>query len=241
MSFGKGTSTTIPQLSQEQKDYIKAQTQFFTNVLQPTYTDIVKGATQVYGQNLPGVMAAAQNLGGIAGQVQQTLGETGESALRTGVTGLENLFGKDYEAQQISAALAPAQAQYQQNVANQNAMFGATGNLGSAREALAGRALAGQAASQQGALAAQVARDIAQQRQQAATSLMGYGATALPGTLGAAGQGLAASQVPLAEFGRYASIPFGTPTASYTQIGPTGSQTTGKSAQIAPKFPGFGG
>lgn len=232
MSFGKGSSTTIPELTPEQRAYVKAQSDFFTNVISPTYQDIVKGATDVYKQNLPGTMAAAQNLGGVAGQVQQTLGETGESALRTGVTGLQNLFGRDYEAQQIQAALAPSQAMYQQNVANQGAMFGGAGQLGSARQALAGQQLAGQTAAQQAATAAQVSQGVAQQRADAARSLMGYGGQALPGALSAAGQFVGASQIPMAEYGRYASIPFGTPSASYTNIGPTGQTQTGKSMGV---------
>lgn len=238
MSFGKGSSTTIPELTPEQREYVKAQSEFFTQVLRPTYQDIVQGAKGVYEENKPGTMAAAQNLAGTAGQVQQVLGETGESALRTGVTGLQNLFGRDYEAQQLQTALAPAQAQYQQNIANQGALFGGAGQLGSARQALAGQQLAGATAAQQGAIAAQVARDVAAQRQQAATSLMGYGGAALPGTLGAAGQIVSASQLPMAEYGRFASIPFGTPAASYTNIGPTGSTTQGKSfgAQLPMKF-----
>ena len=38
MSFGKSSQTTIPELSQEQKDYLKAQTGFFTGTIAPTYT-----------------------------------------------------------------------------------------------------------------------------------------------------------------------------------------------------------
>lgn len=239
MSFGKssGTQTVVPELTPEQRKYISAQTEFFTNVLQPTYQDIVKGATDVYRQNLPGTMAAAQNLGGIAGQVQQVLGETGESALRTGVTGLENLFGRDYEAQQLSAAMYPAQAQYQANLQAQRAGFGGSGNLGSARQALADRALAGQTAGIQAQTGAQVAANVAQQRQAAANALMGYGSSALPGAMGAAGQLVGASQIPMAEYGRYASIPFGTPSASYTTIGPYGSTTSGSNKGMSASLP----
>jgi hypothetical protein len=134
MSFGKSSSTTTPTLTDEQKAQIKAQTDFFTGTIAPTYTGAVKGATDVYNQNVGGVVNAAQNLAGIAGQAQQTLGETGESALRTGVSGLQSLFSPDYERNQIQSALAPAQAQYQQNLANQQAQFGGSGNLGSVRD-----------------------------------------------------------------------------------------------------------
>jgi hypothetical protein len=97
MSFGKSSSTTTPTLTDEQKAQIKAQTDFFTGTIAPTYTGAVKGATDVYNQNVGGVVNAGQNLAGVAGQAQQTLGETGESALRTGISGLQSLFSPDYE------------------------------------------------------------------------------------------------------------------------------------------------
>jgi hypothetical protein len=230
MSFGKSSSTMVPTLSPEQREYVKAQTDFYTNVIQPTYKDIVGGAKGIYEQNLPGMYKAGQNLAGTAGQVQQTLGETGESALRTGVSGLQNLFGKDYEQNQIQAALAPAQAQYQQNVTNQGLQFGGAGNLGSARQALAGQQMAGANAAQQAAIAAQVQQGIANQRQGAATSLMGYGGQALPGAISAANQILGAANVPMDAYGRLANIAYGAPSSSYNQMGPTGQQTSGKSA-----------
>ena len=119
MSFGKGGGTTVqtPEMTPEQRQQIAAQTGFFTGTIAPAYQQAVRGATDIYNLGAPGVTYAAQNLAGTAGQAQQTLGSTGESALRTGVYGLESLFGPEYEAQQLQAALAPAQAQYQQNLA----------------------------------------------------------------------------------------------------------------------------
>jgi hypothetical protein len=230
MSFGKSSNSSIPALSQEQKDYIKAQTDFYKNTIQPTYTDIVGNAKNIYNENLPGMYKAGQNLAGTAGQVQQTLGETGESALRTGVSGLENLFGKDYEQNQVQAALAPAQAQYMQNVTNQGMNFGGAGQLGSARQALAGQQLAGANAAQQAAIAAQVQQGVAGQRQSAANQLMNYGGQALPGTIAAANQIVNAAGIPMNAYGQYANIAFGAPSPSYTNMGPTGTTSTGKSA-----------
>ena len=230
MSFGKSSSQSIPTLSPEQREYVKAQTDFYTGTIQPTYKDIVGGAKGVYEQNLPGMYKAGQNLAGTAGQVQQTLGETGESALRTGVSGLQGLFGQDYEQNQIQAALAPAQAQYQQNIANQQAGFGGAGQLGSARQALAGQQMAGANAAQQAQIAAQVANQVAQQRQGAATSLMGYGGQALPGAIAAANQIVNAANIPQNAYNQYAGVAFGAPASSYNQMGPTGTSTSGKSA-----------
>lgn len=217
MSFGKGggTSTNQIELSPEQKQQIAAQTGFFTGTIAPTYQQAVKGATDLYNTGAPGVTNAAQNLAGAARQAQQTLGETGESAVRTGIQGLENLFGNDYEAQQLQAVLAPAQAQYQQNLTNLGAQFGGTGNLGSARQALAQTQLAGTTQAAQQQAAAQVMRDISAQRLAAGQALAGIGQGGIGQALGAAGQAVSAAMTPQQLYNQYASVIFGTPAASY--------------------------
>lgn len=215
MSFGKSSSTTSPTLTQEQKDQIKAQTDFFTGTIAPTYESAVKGATDIYNWASPGVLNAAQNQAGVARQVQQSLGETGESALRTGVSGLQSLFSPDYEANQIRAALAPAQAQYAQNVADQSAAFGGAGQLGSSRQALAQGQLAGATQAAQMQTAADVQRGIAGQRAGVAGTLAGIGSGNLGQALGAAGSAVSAAMTPQQLYNQYASVIFGTPAASY--------------------------
>jgi hypothetical protein len=214
--MSKSSGQTIPTLSKEQDAMLKAQTGFFTNTVQPAYETAVKGATDTYNQNAAGVNAAAQNLAGTAAQAQNVLGSTGESALRTGIGGLQNLFGSDYEANQIKSALAPAQAQYQQNLADQQAQFGGSGNLGSARQALAGQQLAGTAQSLQAKTAADIQNQVAQQRMAAGQSLIGAGQQGLGGAQSAAQNVLAAGQSPQQLYNQYASILFGTPAGSYT-------------------------
>jgi hypothetical protein len=233
MSFGKssggGTSYTTPELTPEQRSQIQAQNEFFTGTIAPTYRQAVGGATDLYNLGAPGVTRAAQNLAGTAGQVQQTVGETGESALRTGISGLQSLFDRDYEQQQLQAALLPAQQQYMQNLANQQAQFGGAGNLGSARSALAQQQLAGQAQAQQQQAAAGVLRDIAGQRAGVGTTLAQLGQGGLGQALGAAGQGVSAAMTPQQLYNQYSSVIFGTPAASYTPDfrGTQGSTTTG--------------
>ena len=237
MSFGKsgGTQVTTPELTPEQRQQIDAQNRFFTETIAPTYQQAVKGATSLYESGSPGVTMAAQNLAGYGRQAQQALGETGESALRTGVSGLQSLFTPEYERNQITAALAPAQAQYQQNLANQQAQFGGTGNLGSARQALAGQQLAGQNASMQASTAAQVQRDIAAQRAGVGSTLAQLGQGGLGQGLGAAGQVVGASMVPQDLFNKYASVIFGAPAASYN-LGPVGENKSGSSYNFGAKF-----
>jgi hypothetical protein len=229
MSFGKSSSTTTPELTQEQRDMIAAQTGFFTGTIAPTYNAAVGGATDVYNKNAGGVLNAAQNQAGVASQAQNVLGSTGESALRTGVTGLESLFSPDYEQNQIQNALAPAQAQYQQNLAGQKAQFGGAGQLGSAREALAGQQLAGMTQNQQAQTAAQVQANIAQQRAGVGSTLAQLGQGGIGQALGAAGNQVTAAMTPQQLYNQYASVIFGTPAASYTPDfrGTQGSTTTG--------------
>jgi hypothetical protein len=217
MSAGKGggSSTAQVELSPEQRQQIAAQTEFFTKTIAPTYTGAVKGATDLYNTGAPGVTNAAQNLAGAASQAQQTLGETGESALRTGVSGLQSLFSPEYAQEQLNAAMAPAQAQYQQNLANQAAQFGGTGNLGSARQALAGQQLAGQTQSAQAATAADIMKNITAQRLTAGSNLASLGQGGIGQALGAAGQGVSAAMTPQQLYNQYASAIFGTPAASY--------------------------
>jgi len=217
MSFGKSGGTTVQtaELTPEQRAQIKAQTDFFTRTIAPAYEQAVGGAQDIYNASSGGVTNAAQNQAAVAAQAQEALGGTGESALRTGIGGLQNLFGRDYEAQQIQAALLPAQQQYQQNIAQQQAQFGGMGNLGSARQALAERQLAGSAQAQQAATAAQVSQNIAAQRLQAGQSLAQLGQGGLGQAMGAAGQQVSAAQIPQQLYNQYASVIFGTPAGSY--------------------------
>lgn len=217
MSAGKGggTSTAQVELSPEQRQQIAAQTEFFTKTIAPTYTGAVKGATDLYNTGAPGVTNAAQNLAGTASQAQKSLGETGESALRSGIGGLQSLFSPEYAQEQLNAAMAPAQAQYQQNLANQQAQFGGTGNLGSARQALAGQQLAGQTQSAQAATAADILKNIQAQRLTAGSNLASLGQGGIGQALGAAGQGVTAAMTPQQLYNQYASVIFGTPSAAY--------------------------
>jgi hypothetical protein len=185
----------------------------------------VKGATDIYNQASGGVTNAAQNLAGTAGQVQNTAGSVGESALRTGVSGLESLFSPEYAQEQLNAAMAPAQSQYQQNLADQAAQFGGTGNLGSARQAIAGQQLAGSTQAAQAATAANILKDISAQRAQVGSTLAGIGSGSLSQSLGAAQTGVTAAMTPQQLYNQYASVIFGTPSSAYS-LGPTGTNQT---------------
>ena len=237
MSGGKSNnqSSTDPRLTGAQATQVEAQNKFFTDTLQPTYVGAVRGATDVYNKGLPGVAAASQRVAGVADQAATTLGETGESALRTGVSGLESLFNPDYEQNQIMSALAPAQAAYQKNIADQRAQFGGTGNLGSARQAIAEKQVAGSNQALMAKTAADVQRDIATQRAGVGAQLAQIGQGGLGQSVGAAQSKLGATTAEQDLFNKYASVIFGTPSASYS-LGPTGSSTSSSGSNLGFKI-----
>ena len=240
MSFGKGGSsqTTIPTLSEEQNKMIAAQTGLFTSQIAPAYATAVGGATDLYNKSAPGVTNAAQNLAGTANQAQNVLGSTGESALTSGINALQNIASPEYQRAQMQAALAPGQAQYAQNIANQAAQFGGTGNLGSARYALAEQQTAGAAQGAQQAAAAQVLKDIAQQQQTAGASLAQLGQGGIGQAIGAAGQQVTAAMTPQQLYNQYSGVLFGTPSASYNPnfAGTQATQTSGTNYNFGVKI-----
>jgi len=237
--FGKGggTTTTQVELTPEQKADIAARTKFFQETVAPTYQGAVRGATDIYNKNAEGVLNAAQNQARTALQAQEALGGTGESALRTGISGLQSLFNPDYERTQIQAALAPAQAQYAQNVEMQGRQFGGTGNLGSARQALADRQLAGATQAAQMQAAANIQQQIAAQRAGVGAQLAQLGQGGIGQALGASGNAVSAAMVPQQLYNQYASVIFGTPAGSYT---PDFRGTQGSTSETSNYKFGFG-
>jgi hypothetical protein len=159
----------------------------------------------IFNQSVGGVNNAANVYGNYANQGKDILGQTGAQNLQFGSQGLQNLFSPQYEQQQLDAAMVAPQLQYQQNLAGQQANFGGAGQLGSARQAIAGGALANQNALQQQAARAGVSNQIAQNRMNAAGQLMQGGAGQLGQGLQFGQAGLTAAGAPMDLFSRYSS------------------------------------
>lgn len=206
-------------------DDIGETLKFKKDVTMPAWKDYMKDVDQTYDQALPGMSRAAQGLGNYAGQVGQTLGETGESAARTGISGLSQFFDPKYGAEQFAAAMAPIQGQYQTNLANQGAQFGGAGQLGSSRQALAGAQAAGAAQGQQMQAAANVMRDINNQRLQAGQSLGQLGGNYLGQGLNAKSTQLGAAERPMDWMSQKGKMLGMTPSQLYTPQYP-GQQST---------------
>jgi len=213
--FGGPTTTKTVEIPATQLKDMEVSQKFRTDVALPYFQKGMGQLDTMFDVNQPGMLKAAQNVAGTAGQVQETTGGVGESALRTGVTGLQSLFDPGYEQNQVMRALAPAQAQYQQNVTNQRMNFGGSGNLGSARQALADRKLAGQNQSLMANTAAQVQANIANQRAQVGNQLAQIGYGGMDRALAAAQAKQAAAYAPMEQFGKYLGLKQQTVPASF--------------------------
>jgi hypothetical protein len=223
---GPETTKTVDIPATQLKDMEVSQ-KFRTDVALPYFQKGMGQLDTMYDYNAPGMLKAGQNVAGVAGQVQETTGGVGESALRTGVTGLQSLFDPEYEANQVMRALQPAQAKYQENITNQRMQFGGTGNLGSARQALADRKLAGQNQALMANTAAQVQRDVAGQRQAVGNQLAQIGYGGMDRALAAAQAKQAAAQSPMDTFYKYLAAKQQTvPASFYTPPYPSSMGTT---------------
>ena len=192
-----GSSYQSPVINPYQIMQNQGAAGFQANSLLPTAGSALATGQDIFNQSVGGVNNAATQLANYANQGQNILGQTGATNLETGSQGLQSLFDPAYAQQQMNAATIPAQLQYQQNLAGQQANFGGAGNLGSARQAIAGTALAQQNQQQQQAAAAAMANQIAQNRMSAANSLMGGGANQLTSGLGMGQAGVTAAGAPL--------------------------------------------
>ena len=234
MGFGKGSSSSAPVVTEEQKELLRAQTGFLTGTALPSYQKTVGMAGDVYGQVNPAVTSAAQtamNVSGRAGALQEA---GGSQAYLQGMQGLSNLFSPEYKQQQIQAALQPAREEIREQMGSQAALFGGAGGLGSSRQALASRNLASLGEQRMASVAAQTSAGIEGQRQRAAESLLGAGQSGLSAAQQSAASRIGFAGAPQDVLSKYASIIYGTPQASTTPSfqGTQGSESRGKSSGI---------
>jgi hypothetical protein len=229
ISFGGGSSSTTVEMTPEQKELLRLQTDSLKNVFMPNYESAVKKAGDVYQNLSPYMYEASKN-------AFDTYGDVGEEALNTaresygqGREQLSKLFDPDYEKNQINAALQAGREAIREQMGGQNAMYGASGGLGSSRMALADKNLQ-QLGEQRQATAAAGAQSLVQQnRMAAANSMLGVGKDLANLGVAATGKRIDAASAPMDLLAKYAGVVFGTPQASTAPnfTGTQGSSTSG--------------
>ena len=154
--------------------------------------------------------------------------------INAGTDTLTRLFQPDYEQGQVDAALQAGRESARESQAGQNAMYGASGGLGSSRMALADRNLSSLNAQRQATAAAGAQAQVQANRSQAAQAIMGSGQQLLGTGLSAAGQQVGYSTAPMDLYSKYAGIVYGTPQASTTPnfAGTQGANTSSKGFRI---------
>jgi len=230
MGGGKSSGSSAPVVTQEQKDLLKAQTDFLTGTALPAYRQTIGGAGEAYNQVAPGAIQAAQTAMNVGQQIGGLQQQTGTAGLLTGMAGLSSLFNPQYEEGQVQAALQAGRESARESQAGQNAMYGAAGGLGSSRMALADANMASLNAQRQATAAAQARAGVQANKAAAAQALMGAGQTGLTAAQQSAASRIGYAQTPQDIYSKYASVVYGTPQASTTPNfqGTQGQTTTGK-------------
>ena len=216
MGGGKGSSTSTVQMTPEQQEMLKLQTGALRDTFLPAYQSTVTGAKDVMGKTMEGSTAAAQNATNVAQQTGALQQGVGAASLLTGASGLSKLFSPEYESGQINAALQAGRESARESQMGQNAMYGASGGLGSARMALADKNLSSLNAQRQATAAAGAQALVQQNRSDAAKALMTAGQAGLTGAQGAAASQIGYAGVPQDVYSKYAQVVYGTPQASTT-------------------------
>lgn len=233
MGGGKssGGQTTTVQPMQEQKDLLKAQTEFLQGTAFPAYKQTVAGAGDVMGQVMPAVQQAAGGASNVAARTGALQEAAGTGALATGLTGLASLFGPQYKEQQVQAALQAGREATREQLAGQNAMYGGAGGLGSARQALADTNLRQLGEQRQATAAANAAAGVEANRAAAANQLAAFGGQGLSAAQQAAAARVGLAGAPQDVYSKYASVVYGIPQANTTPVftGTQGTRTSGSS------------
>ena len=234
MGSSKGSSSSAPVVTQEQKDLLAAQTGFLTGTAFPAYQQTLGMAKDVYGQANPAAINTANTALNVAGQTGATQQAAGTAGTELGMAGLASLFGPQYKEQQIQAALQAGRESARESQAGQNAMYGGAGGLGSSRMALADRNLASLNAQRQATAAANAAAGVEANRAAAAQQLASLGGQQLAGANQAAAARIGYAQTPQDVLSKYASVIYGTPQGSTTPnfANTQGQTSSGKSSRI---------
>ena len=239
MGFGKGSSSSAPVVTEEQKELLRAQTGFLTETALPAYQQTIGGAREALDIANPYIASAASEAFRNAGNIGAVQQQAGTAGLATGMSGLASLFDPNYEKGQVQAALQTGREAIREQLGTQNAMFGAAGGLGSSRQALAEQNLRQLGEQRQATAAADAQAKVQANRAAAARDIMGTGASLLPQAMQTQAGRIGIAQTPQDVFAKYASVVYGTPQASTTPSfqGTQGATSSGKGFNVsAPKW-----
>jgi hypothetical protein len=227
MGGGKssGEQKTEVQMTPEQKELLRVQTDFLKGTALPAYQETVGGAKNLYGQVAPEVAGAAGRAMDVSGRTSALQEAQGGAAYQTGLAGLKSLFDPQYKEQQVQASLQAGREATREQLAQQNAMYGGAGGLGGARMALADKNLRQLGEQRQATAAAAASAGVEANRAAAANQLAAAGQQGLTGAQQAAAARVGLAGAPQDIYNKYASVVYGIPQSNTTPVF-TGTQGT---------------
>lgn len=234
MGMGKSSGSQQVVLTPEQREAIKAQTDFLTTTAFPAYQKTIGQAGDVYNQVAPTALKASQQAMDVAERSGAQQEVAGGAALGLGLQGLASLYGQDYKKQQVDAALQAGRESGRELVNQQTASYGGAGGLGSARSALANANLASLQEQRQGTVAATTASGVEANRMSAGQALTGAGLQGLTQAQQSAASRIGFAQTPQDVQSKYASVIYGVPQGNTTPnfAGTQGSNSSSKGKGI---------
>ena len=202
----------------------------------PAYQNTVGGAQSLYSLLSPYQNQAALNGYNQSNTVSSGLLQPSFDALKISSDTLKNIISPDYIKNQLSAAIQPIQEQTREAQGAQNAMYGASGNLGSARNALADSNLSSLSQQRQSQAVANAIANITGQQINASGTLGTLGLGAVNQAQNAATSAQNFTQAPMDAYAKFANILYGTPQAStvpnYSGTQATQSSTSGTNTNL---------
>jgi len=240
MGSGKSSGSQQAQVTPEQRELLKTQTDALKNTFLPAYQKTIGMAGDVYGQTNPVATNVANTAMNVAGQTGATQQATGTAGTLTGMAGLASLFDPRYEEGQVDAALQAGRESGREEMNQQVAGYGAAGGLGSARQALASQNLAGLQEQRQATAAATARAGVQANKAAAARELMTGGQGQLTAAQQAAAGRVSLAQTPQDILAKYASVVYGTPQASTTPNFQGTQGSTGSSKGFGVQAPKWG-
>jgi hypothetical protein len=224
MGFSSGSSSA--NLNPEQTKQVELQNQLLGSLV-PTYQGAVQGAGQALEMSKEGVLKASGQGLNTALTTANALNTGGLGALGTATDRLSNIISPDYIKNQLAAATQPIQEQTRELQNQQNAAYGGSGNLGSARGALADANLASLNQQRQNQAVASAISNITGQQIGAAGTLGQMGGQAINTAQSANQAALGFANAPQTAYQQYASTVFGVPGgASTANFGGTQGQSS---------------
>ena len=236
LNLTSNTASTSVNLLQSQRDYLDALTKGAMGTFLPAYQNAVGGAQSLYSTLSPYQNQAALTGYNQSNQVAGQLYQPSLNALGDSSQTLKNIISPDYIKNQLAAATQPIQEQMREAQGAQNAMYGASGNLGSARAALADRNLSSLNQQRQSQAVANAIANITGQQINASGTLGTLGLGGVNQAQNAATSAQNFTQAPMDAYAKFANILYGTPQAStvpnYTGTQATQSSTSGTNSNV---------